>query len=140
MDTSPKSEIEEVGAERASRRFRSLEEKLAILREAAKPGASLAAVARKHGVNANLVFGWRRLQQSGALASQRHAKPVPLLPVKIESPTLLPTVKAVAAAVKPSAVSERGLIEIEFPGCIHVRLHGAVDVQLLERVLKMLRR
>ncbi len=61
MDTSPESEVAEGGAERASRRIRTLEEKLAILREAAKPGASLAAVARKHGVNANLVFGWRRL-------------------------------------------------------------------------------
>jgi len=140
MDTSPKSEIEEVGTERASRRFRSLEEKLVILREAAKPGASLAAVARKHGVNANLVFGWRRLQQSGALARQRHAKPVQLLPVKIESPTLLPTMKGVPAAVKSSAVSERGVIEIEFPGGIRVRLHGAVDNLLLKRVLKTLRR
>jgi transposase len=139
MDASPKSEIEEVGAERTRRCFRTLEEKLAILREAAKPGASLAAVARKHGVNANLVFGWRRLHRSGALASQRHAKSVPLLPVRIESPTLLPTVKP-AAAVKPSTGRERTLIEIEFPGGIHVRLQGAVDTRLLRRVLKTLRR
>jgi len=139
MDASPKSEIETVGAERASRHFRTLEEKLEILREAAKPGASLAAVARKHGVNANLVFGWRRLHRSGALASQRHAKAVPLLPVKIESPTLLPTVKA-TAAVRPAADRERSHIEIELPGGIHVCLHGAVDAQLLRRVLEMLKR
>jgi hypothetical protein len=49
-------------------------------------------------------------------------------------------VKAVPAAVKSSAVSERGVIEIEFPGGIRVRLHGAVDNLLLKRVLKTLRR
>ena len=65
MDISPKGEIEEAGAERASRRIRTLEEKLAILREVAKPGASVAAVARKHGMNANLLFGWRRLHRQG---------------------------------------------------------------------------
>ena len=61
MDTSPKSDIEEHGTERTARRARSLDEKLAILREAAQPGASIAAVARKHGMNANLLFGWRLL-------------------------------------------------------------------------------
>ena len=61
MDTSPKSEIDDGAAERGTRRIRTLEEKLEIVREASKPGASVAAVARKHGMNANLLFGWRRL-------------------------------------------------------------------------------
>lgn len=138
MDTSAESVIEEGDVERATRRVRTLQEKLEILREAAKPGASVAAVARKHGVNANLVFGWRRLHRRGVLESQRHAKPVPLLPVKVESPTLMPTVRSVTKA--PSAPRERGVIEIEFAGGVRVRLHGAVDTLLLKRVLKTLRR
>jgi transposase len=140
MDTSPKSEIDEGAAERATRRIRSLEEKLEIVREASKPGASVAAVARKHGMNANLLFGWRRLHRRGVLEGQRHAKPVPLLPVRIDSPTLLPTVKAGSTAKTASSVRERGVIEIEFPGGIRVRLHGMVDTRLLKRVLKTLRR
>jgi transposase len=140
MDASPKSEIEEHGVERVTRRIRTLEEKLAILREVAKPGASVAAVARKHGMNANLLFGWRRLHRQGVLERQRHSKAIPLLPVKIESPTLLPTVKASSAPKASATTRERGVIEIEFPGSIRVRLHGAVDTLLLKRVLKTLRR
>jgi transposase len=140
MDTSPKSEIDDGAAERATRRIRTLEEKLEIVREASKPGASVAAVARKHGMNANLLFGWRRLHRRGGLEGQRHAKPVPLLPVKIESPTLLPTVRPSSAAKTASVARERGLIEIELPGGIRVRLQGAVDTVLLKRVLKTLRR
>lgn len=69
MDTSPKSDPNGGDAERATRRIRPLEEKLAILREASEPGASVAAVARKHGMNANLLFGWLRLHRRGLLES-----------------------------------------------------------------------
>lgn len=71
--------------------MRTLEEKLAIIEEASRPNASVALVARHHGVNANQVFGWLRLHRSGLLESQRHGKPAPLLPVKITTPTLTPT-------------------------------------------------
>ena len=59
MDTSDKSEA--TAGEAATRRLRTLDEKLSILAEVAGPGGSVAAVARKHDVNANLVFAWRRL-------------------------------------------------------------------------------
>src|SRR5438046_10731370 len=58
MDTSTQS-IQLRGRER--RRFRTVEEKRRIVEEALEPGASLARVARVHGVNANQLFGWRRL-------------------------------------------------------------------------------
>jgi transposase len=90
MDASQKSDLDESG-ERASRRFRTLEEKPAILKEADEPGASVAAVARKHSMNANLLFGWRRSRQAGLLEKQRYSKSAPLLPVKITTPTLTPT-------------------------------------------------
>jgi transposase len=44
------------------------------------PGASVAAIARKHGVNANLLFGWRRLHKRGLLEQCR--EPASLLPVR----------------------------------------------------------
>lgn len=37
--------------------MRTLQEKVATVQEALQPGSSVAAVARKHGVNANLLFG-----------------------------------------------------------------------------------
>ena len=42
------------------RRFRSVAEKLRIVQEMIESGCSGAEVARRHGVNANLIFTWRR--------------------------------------------------------------------------------
>jgi transposase len=42
------------------RRSWSAEEKRQIVDEAVLPGASVADIARRHGVNANLVFTWRK--------------------------------------------------------------------------------
>ena len=53
---------------RQSRRRRSLEEKMAIVRESFQSGNTVLAVAKKHGVHPNLLFGWRRLYQSGKLS------------------------------------------------------------------------
>lgn len=42
------------------RRFWSASEKRRIVSESFAPGVSVAAVALRHGINANLVFKWRR--------------------------------------------------------------------------------
>jgi transposase len=44
-----------------SRRSWSAGEKRRIVLEAAAPGASVAEIALRHGVNANLVFNWRKI-------------------------------------------------------------------------------
>ena len=93
MDTSVKS------AEAGKRQFRSLEEKLRIVEEASRPGASVAAVALRNGVNANLVFGWRRLHRRGLLERQREVTPR-LLPVKVTMPTLTPSARATLPTAK----------------------------------------
>jgi transposase len=45
-----------------------VEEKRRIVEAALAPGASVAQVARPHGVNANRVFQWRRQYHAGDLA------------------------------------------------------------------------
>ncbi len=49
----------------ARRRHWSAQQKLAIVEETLAPGASVSAVARRHGVGANLVYRWRRLMKEG---------------------------------------------------------------------------
>ena len=39
------------------------------MQETLEPGASVSAVARRHGFNANQVFGWRKQYQEGSLAA-----------------------------------------------------------------------
>jgi transposase-like protein len=56
------------------RQYRSLEEKQRIVEEALAKRASVAGVARAHGVNANLVFDWCRLYRAGRLRRRSEAK------------------------------------------------------------------
>lgn len=43
-----------------SRKRRSVQQKLQIVRETLQSEVSVAVIARRHGVNANQVFTWRR--------------------------------------------------------------------------------
>src|SRR5271157_3707389 len=75
---------------RTKRRYRSAEERRRIVEETLVPGTSVAIVARAHGVNANQVFGWRKLYQAGLLgnaASVNQASPscVRLLPMTVSA-------------------------------------------------------
>jgi transposase len=67
----PSSNVEpiEVLTQPEQRRRRSVEEKLAIVRETFEPGATVSGVARRHQVNANQVFAWRKLYQDGSLSA-----------------------------------------------------------------------
>ena len=77
------------------RQRRSIAEKRRIVEETLAPGASVARVARAHGVNANQVFGWRRLYQAGRLGEQKAG--MKLLPVRVSES--LPAPIAVEQAV-----------------------------------------
>ena len=65
----------------ARRRRYSQEMKAQVLAECAVPGASVAKVAMSHGINANVVHGWRKLARGAsevAVASAREFVPVAL--------------------------------------------------------------
>jgi transposase len=46
------------------------------VQETFEPGATVSAVARRHGVNANQVFAWRKQYQEGSLAAVKGAEAV----------------------------------------------------------------
>ena len=139
MDTSDQATV----ATPTRRLLRTNEEKRRLVAEAMVPGASVAAVARKHGVNANMLFGWRRLHKRGLLEQCR--EPASLLPVTVTTPTVLPDRKSrptrtVQAVRRPAAPAiSPGHIEIELPGDVRVRVHGRVEVDALSAVLAALR-
>jgi transposase-like protein len=56
---------------RQVRKRRSAAEKRLIVEQALEPGASVARVARAHGLNANVVFHWRRLPLRAPIAVER---------------------------------------------------------------------
>jgi hypothetical protein len=76
-------DAEGVSAGRRVRRWRSIAEKRQIVQLTMASGASVAEVARAHGVNANQVFKWRRAFERGDLIEPCAA----LIPVTISSGT-----------------------------------------------------
>jgi len=68
------------------RRRHGSELKKAVLAECAEPGASVASVALKHGLNANLVHKWRRLASRCTSASAADVPALQFVPVAMPQP------------------------------------------------------
>jgi transposase len=88
METSraavPVVELAPVPEAETKRRRRSVRERRQIVEETLVPGASVARVARAHGVNANRVFYWRALYRRERLGEA--AAGAALLAVTISEP------------------------------------------------------
>ena len=110
------------------RRFRTKQERRRIAEESLRPGASVAVVARRHGVNANQVFLWRRLLRDGMLDAEPAA--AQLMQVRIAEVPL-----EANGFVPPHS----GTIHIEL-GRVRVRLEGSVDQDSLRLILAHLGR
>ena len=117
-----------------TRRRHSAAFKSKILQLVEQPGASVAAVALKHGVNANLVFKWRRTKLDRKRFARVTHQPV-LLPVSVDPQVLFPT----APTREPDKPAHKeGVIEIEMGGA-RVLLRGSVDPANVRSVLLALR-
>ena len=117
------------------RQYRRLEEKRRIVEETLAEGASVALVARAHGVNANLVFNWRRRYQAGQLGGCNRAN---LLPVKVTSeslPRLTGPLREPGSS--SSSSSSVGAIHIQLQD-VQVRIEGSADPVLLRVLLECL--
>jgi len=96
-------------------------------------GASVARVARAHGVNANQVFGWRRLYLAGRLGGSGAVK---LLPVHVNESS--PSLATPARSEDSCSTFSAGTIHIELR---HAQVHiaGSADPVLLRVLLECLR-
>ncbi len=114
------------------RRNRSWPEALKreIVAASFETGSSVSLVARRYDVNANQVFGWRKLYRDGVLAPANPTGPA-LVPVRV-------TAAQGDAASSPSRAVDT--IEIELPGKYRVRVGSGVDAKALRRVLDVLER
>jgi transposase len=113
------------------RRRRSEEERLRIVAESFEPGASVSMVARRHDVNTNLLFTWRRrygTEVQGAGGSAR------FVPAVIANDAMAQA----ATPVQTVAVSIAGRMEIELPGGCRLIAGNDVDTAVLGRVIRVL--
>lgn len=119
----------EASSGRRVRRWRSISDKLKIVQLALKPGASVAEVARAHGVNANQVFTWRRAFERGELSEPS----VALIPVAV------PNTEEESHEPETEAPSAGGAIHIELPGRALISVESGADPALLRSILESLR-
>jgi transposase len=121
------------------RREHSPELKRELIERSLQPGASVSGIALDGGINANLLFKWRRehLRAAQAAVPAAPAATPVLLPVTIE----MPSPEATAApklAPPPASRASTGSIEIDLGGA-RIRLRGAVDEGSVRVVLQALR-
>ncbi len=125
--------VESVAASRKRLR-RTPEEKRRIVEATFVPGASIARVAREHGVNANQVFQWRYEYRKGTLTVLQPARNK-LLPVTVTAEPDSVTGREIAPAATPA-----GSIHIELPGRAVISVEAGVDPELVRTVLGSLLR
>ena len=112
------------------RRYRAKAERRQIVEAVMQPGVSVARVARAHGVNANQVYGWRRLYERGLLDNSPGE--AALLPVRITTGAPHQGPRRGAPEAAPN-----GSIHIESAKA-HVQIHGTPDPVTLRIVLERL--
>jgi transposase len=128
-----------LGRRTGPRMRHTIEEKLRIVEEARAKGASVAMVARRHNLNANQVFAWRRQHRRGLLNPQAVTDDAKLLPVTVSTPTVLPTERAPPPPPSPSEPKQAAqLIEIRLRNGHSIVVRGRVDGEALSSVIDLL--
>jgi len=116
-------------AAKRRRRVRPEDEKRRIVAETYERGASVSAVARRHDLNANLLFSWRRVM--GPVASASADEPTRFVPavigIEVDSP-------------RHPSPSPAGTMEIVLVDGARVVVDRTVDGAALARVIEALSR
>jgi transposase len=142
---------------RARRRRWTAEEKGRIVEETRAPGSSVSMVARRHDLNANLLFKWKREEEAGPFGGPLSTtEPPEFVSIGVVGqagdggPALLARVPGVEDGNRrngsfephrPSGLETRaGVIEIDLSDGARVRVDAFVDGRALARVLSALKR
>jgi transposase len=124
------SQIEIVGRVSGRRRW-SVEQKLAILRDAFGPVGSVGGAIERHEVSSGQLYTWRRQAVAGTLADTMKRSRASFAEVEIRSPAMVSP---------PCPVAGIGQIGIELPSGVRLTVDGSVDAEALARVIGVLTR
>jgi len=115
---------------RRRRRVWSIDDKRRIVAETLAPGASVSVVARRHDLNANMLFTWRRAVEAVAL------------PVADDKVSFVPATitAAPATTISPPSPVTVGGMEIVLASGARIIVGIDVDAAALSRVVKVLLR
>ena len=128
---STRTERVEVVTRSERRRRWSDADKQQILQETLVPGATVAAVAKRHGIGTGQIYTWRRQALAGAVGG--------FMPVTVSEEIRPDTSPEPALPAPRSAASPRcGVIEIVLANGIRLRVGNDVDGAALRCVLAAL--
>jgi transposase len=127
--STPVNRIEVVSRSERRRRW-SDADKQRMLQETLAPGATVTAVAKRHGVGTGQIYTWRRQALAGAVGG--------FVPVMIGESSGTPDgLPPECALPEPRSIpSQRGsLVEIKLPSGIRLRVDSTVDGAALRRIV-----
>jgi transposase len=113
------------------RRTWSADQKQQIIAETFAPGASVAEVARRYGLNSNLLFTWRRRERAPDGASDA-GEPVNIVRVRVVTDGASPAL--------PAGLGSTGRMEIVLLGGERIIVGPDVEATALARITKALTR
>ena len=116
------------------RRRWSDEEKHSICLQTIAPGVSVAQVARRYAMNANMIFGWLKDPRFRPEPGEQDG--TEFLPVDVGAISTAPLEDGGIEVTSPAVVPNVGSIEIALAGGHRVKAEGAFDPDVLDRLLK----
>lgn len=128
MDTYSSTPTTDVlGRRSGPRRRRSEAEKRKIVEEALQPGASVALVARRHDLNANVLFIWRRKYLKGQLGESNRPG---LIPVK-----MIPSDPQPAATASSGDACAAPTVDLKTSTGVQLRITGELAREALREII-----
>jgi transposase len=125
----------------ARRRRWTIEEKVSILDEASQPGASITAIADRHGISRNLIYLWRRQAREGSMpgVTVSNGAASPFVAVRVADGAEEAAARNVPQRL-PTPVGRRrpGLIEIALSNGRVVKVEESIDPATLSRIVAAL--
>lgn len=123
------------------------EQKAALVAEVEAEGGQVAEVARRYGISTSLLYNWRSAWNAAALVARATAaRPAEFVQLGVvtdasgESPTAPLATSTVCRRGAGLALAERvGVIEIDLPDGVRVRVDSSVNEKALRRVLSAVR-
>ena len=116
----------------SGRRHWTVEQKLAVLRDAFGPEGCVRTACERHDVGSGSIYTWRRQAMSGELTGVRKPIEPAFAEVQISEQLALP---APTVAARSDSV-----IGIELPSGIRVSVDATIDTDALSRVIGILTR
>ena len=113
---------------RRTKRLWTDEEKRSICFQSTAPGVSVAQVARRYAVNANLIFKWLR--------DPRFAPDPAAVPSPAVKPRFLPVEIVAERSAAMAVPAPDSHIEIELAGGHRMRISGGYDPEALARLIR----